>query len=312
MRLPVLRPFAAALLALTVAACRSGGDADRLRLDLERRDPGPVLRTYFGAYLGPDGGDPVAAGLLEQDGETFYVRASALRERVGSDAPPLDPDGDGTVTDDELGAFVQATYNAARGFPATLAALGADTSSAFGVTIRGVMSAAPRRVFVPLPALRDALAGYRRNGQRIVYPAGTVIWGAHGDGDGETTAMRKRADGAWDFFVYDAQGRLATTTNGAPRPLRAPTQCVGCHFGQRLFEPEKSFPGEATPGPDGPRALYTEHRDAAVVQALDEHRRRADHVLGLYGTLYATRLKAARAAGTLAPEDAALLDSLGM
>jgi hypothetical protein len=300
------------VLALALAACRSDGDAARLRLDLERRDPGPILRTYFGAYLGPDGGDPFEAGLIERDGETFYVNTDALRERLGTETTPLDPDGNGTVTDDELGAFVQATYYRARGLPVTLDALGADTSEAFAVTMRGVMSAAPRRVFVPEQALRGALAAYRQNGRRIVYPAGTVIWGAHGDRDGETTAMRKRADGSWDFFAYDAEGRLAPTTTGAPRPLKAPTQCMGCHFGQRLFEPEKSFPGAAPPGPDGPRAIYTAQRDGAVAAALDEHRRRADHVLGLYGTLYTTRLKAARAAGTLAPEDAALLDSLGL
>lgn len=280
-----LRLLAAA--ALLLAGCRAT-PPDRLRLDLERRDPEPLLRTYFGGYLGPEGGDPFAAGLLVKDGEALYVVPSVLQAAVGTAAAALDADGSGTVDGDELTAFVQATYHAARAYPATFEALGVDSAGAYALEVHGVMTAARRRVFVPQGALDSAIARHRATGA-LVYPTGTTIWGRHAAPDGETTVMRKRADGHWDFFVYDAAGRLAPRTTGAPRPLNAPTQCVGCHFGTRLFEPEKSFPADAPSGPDGPRALYTPHRDIALTRQLDEHARRSDRVLGLYATTYLAR-----------------------
>ena len=126
--------------------------------------------------------------------------------------------------------------------------------------------------------------------------------------------MRKRDDGFWDFFTYGPDGTLAAETQARPRALKTPTQCVGCHFGGRLFEPEKSFPGTASEGPHGPRALYVPEawRDAEVVRFFDEHRKRSDTVLGLYNTLFAAKLRADRRAGRLAPEDARLLESLGL
>ena len=306
------------LAALTLfAGCRSG-DAGPLRVDMGRRDPEPLLRFYLGAYLGPGGGDPFAAGIVAKDGDAFTVDPAALAAHLPDGAPALDADADGTLTGEELTAFAQATYGTARAFPATLDALRAETrySEGFRLDTRGVMSVARRHVYVPEANLRSALARYRANGERIVYPAGTVFVGEHHLADAgapdETTVMRKRADGQWDFFVYGANGRLADATHTAPRPLRSPTQCVGCHFGPRAFEPEKSFPAPAPPGPDGERAVYTDFRDEATTRFFDEHRKRSDRTLGLYATVYTARLRAARAAGTITPEDAALLGSLGM
>ena len=312
-----MRPLArSAFLLLVLAGCRTGGGADqKIRLALDPAPAESVLRYYFGSYLGADGGDPVAAGILVRDGGGWAVDVAALAPRLPDGAPLLDADHDGQATTDEFRAFVEATYNAARRPPATLGALRTDTPYDRGVRldVNGVMTAARRHVYVPEADLRRALAGYRAAGDRIVYPTGTVFVGEHhlGGAHAETTVKRKRADGYWDFFVYDADGRLATATATPPRPLRAPTQCVGCHYGRRAFAPEATFPADAPPGPDGPRVVHTAWRDPAVTAALDEHRKRADHVLGLYGTVYLSRLKAERAEGRSTPADDSLLAGAG-
>lgn len=305
---------------LLVAGCGGDGEASGLRLDLDKRHPERLVRFYLGGYAGAEGQDPFEAGLVRAEGGRLYLDPEALAEpqRAALEAAN---DGDGVIDWDEFAAFVEATYAQARQIPPTLDALRAEApyaadSAWFTVEVDGVMTSARRRVFVPMEALRSALAGYHENGERLVYPTGTVIVGEHHLGGqlAETTAMRRRADGTWDFFVYGSDGALAPATDTPPRALRAPTQCVGCHVGSRAFEPEQSFPSEAPPGPFGPRAVHVGPalRDAEVVAFFDEHRKRSDTVLGLYGTLFVSKLLADRDAGRLAPEDAALLDALGV
>ncbi len=304
-----------------LAGCTAGGDADGLRLDLDQRDPERLLRFYFGSYLGPEGGDAFEAGLLSAEGG-FRLHPDALDPRWRAALDSANADGDAALDWDELVAFFDRTYAEARSLPPTLPAFRAEVPYAAGdsawleVEIDGVMTNARRHVFVPMPSLRAALAGYHENGARLVYPIGTALVGEHrvGGALAETTVMRKRAEGFWDFFVYGKDGALAPATATAPRPLRSPTQCVGCHFGQKLFEPEKSFPAEAPPGPFGPRGLYVgpEARNAEVVAFFNEHAKRSDTALGVYGTLFVSALVADRAAGRLAAEDAALLDALGL
>ena len=310
-------------LSILVTAC--GGSPEpvdgHLRLDTERRDPERMLRFYFGSYLGPDGGDAVAAGLLAGEGQDFTLDPDALPERWRPALDAANADGDGTLDWDELSAFFESTYAEARAVPPTLDAFReavpyAADSAWFTVEIDGVMTQARRHLFVPLDALRAALSEYRAHGDRLLYPVGTAIVGEHHlDGArAETTVMQKRPDGFWDFWVYDGGGDLAAATSTPPRALRSPTQCVGCHFGSKLFEPEQSFPAEAPPGPYGPRAVHVgpAMRDAEVVAFFDEHAKRSDTVLGPYGTLFVSKLLTDRAAGRLAPEDAALLDGLGL
>lgn len=126
--------------------------------------------------------------------------------------------------------------------------------------------------------------------------------------------MRKRADEQWDFFVYGKDGLPAAQTNTPPRPLKSPVQCVGCHFGDKLFEPAESFPARARPGPHGPRQIYVDEdlRDPVVVRYFDEHRKRSDTILGLYTTLFVSRLRNQQKAGSLTAEDAALLESIDL
>jgi hypothetical protein len=326
-RLSARRVGLAALLLL--AGCAGGGSADDaaadgLRLAIDKRNPERLLRFYFGSYLGPDGGDAVEAGLISGADEDFLLHPGALDARWRPALDAANADGDGVIDWDELVDFIDRTYAEARALPPTLDALRADVPYAgaegdpawFTVEIDGVMTTARRHLFVPTAALRAALRDFRANDGRLLYPAGTTIVGEHrvGGALAETTAMRKRPDGFWDFFVYGADGALAGATDTPPRSLRSPTQCVGCHVGRKLFEPEESFPREAPPGPFGPRGVHVgaELRNAEVVAFFDEHARRSDTVLGVYNTLFVSGLLADRRAGRLAPEDAALLDGLGL
>lgn len=306
----------------SLVACTGAPNGLPVRLDKSNEET--LLRYYLGGYVTPAGGDPVAAGLLVEEGG-WAVRPERLPE--ASRAALRDADGDGAVSWEEFVAFVEATYAGARGLPPTLDALRARTPYAendpawFTVEVEGsAMTAARRRVYVPVAALRAALAGYRAAGDRLVYPEGTVIVGEHREGEGvlETTVKRRRADGFWDFAVYDAAGRLARATATPPRPLASPVQCTGCHLGRRLFDPEQRFPAPAPDGPYGTRALLVDDAVRAAADGhdlaafFDEHAKRSDGVLGLYGTLYAARLLADRDAGTAAPADRALLEELGL
>lgn len=302
---------------------------ERVPLRLDKPDAERLVRYYLGGYAAPDGADPFAAGLAEGEDDDLALRPQALDARWR--AALSDKNGDGAVGWDEFAAFVEATYDDARGLPPTLDGLrtqhgtwAADSLSRpggnpawFGFEVEGsAMTAALRRTLVPVAAVRSALDGYRAAGERLLYPAGTLIVGEHLDGGRvvETTVKRRRADGFWDFAVYDAEGRRARATSTPPRPLRSPTQCVGCHLGRRAFEPEKSFPAEAPDGPFGPRGLRVPAawRSADVAARFEEHARRSDGVLGLYATLYASKLAADRAAGAASPEDLALLGQLGL
>lgn len=311
-------------LALLIAGCGGGGPvdvatADSVPLRLDRDRPEKLLGSVLGAYVGPQGGDPFEAGLVSRDGNDLMLHPQKLSAEVRSALS--DANGDGAIDWDELAIMLEATYTRARGLPTTLDVLrrsapydqGGDDW--FTVEVDGVMTAARRRIHVPTDALRQAMAGFRQSGG-LTYPAGTVIVGEHViDGATvETTVKTRRADGYWDFAVYDGDGRLAPATSTEPRALRVPTQCTGCHLGERLFEPEKSFPGTASDGPFGPRAIHVpdEWRNREATVLFDEHASREDGVLGLYATLYAGRLLAARERGALDPADAALLESLGL
>ncbi len=328
--LPLLPPLFLSFLLpiLLFAACSPGGPAasgDRLAVDLDKSNEERLLRYYLGGYVAPGGADPAEAGLLLTDGGLALDPARLALDPARLDARYrehlTDANGDGTLDWDEFVAFVEATYYDARGLPRSLDALKAEAgfdpdSGWFAMEVDGVMTAARRRVFVPVAALRAALDGYRAAGDELHYPEGTVFIGEHlvADEVAETTVKRRRADGFWDFAVYDAEGRLAGATATEPRPLRAPEQCVGCHLGRRLFDPEKSFPAPAPDGPYGPRAVHAPSplRNAEAAAFFDEHAKRSDGVLGLYATLYVSRLIADRDEGVLAPEDAALLDALGL
>ncbi len=308
-------------LLVLVAGCASGPadvqTAESVPLKLDRAGARRLAESVLGSYAG---GPAIESGLLTGDGDDLTLHPqlipAALRSHLN------DADGNGAIGWEELSAFLAATYADGHGLPPTLAALRADAgfpeadSALFTVDVEGsVMTHARRRIHVPLAALRTALASFAA-GDGLHYPAGTLILGEHLDGDAvlETTVKRRRADGFWDFAVYDARGQRAAETSTPPRALRAPTQCTGCHLGQRLFEPERSFPATPVDGADGPRryVVADADRSAEATARFQEHARREDGVLGLYATVYSGRLIAARTAGTASPADLALLTRLGL
>ncbi|OZC02003.1 hypothetical protein [Rubricoccus marinus] len=307
-----------------LAGCGGGGavdvqTAESVPLRLDKKDPERLVRSVLGGYTAEAGADPFEAGLVsgEGDGLTLHPQklAPAIRQQLS------DADGDGAIGPDEWTDWVEATYYSARGLPATVAALreavpyASGDAAWFEVEVDGVMTAARRRLFLPVTAVRAALEAHAR-GDGLMYPAGTWIIGEHLiDGEVvETTVKHRREDGYWDFAVYDGSGALAPATSTEPRALRTPTQCTGCHLGQKLFEPEKSWPGAASDGPFGPRAYHVPDawRSPEAAALFNEHARRDDGVLGLYGTLYASQLLTDRASGAISPEDAAFLDRLGL
>lgn len=307
------------LVALAACGGAPSAPAGQLRVELDRKDPERLLRYYLGGYLAPGGADPFEAGVVLRDEGRLFVDPGAL----GEHGPALRGAAADAVLDwDEFAAFLQDTYYDARALPPTLDAFRAelpppDSAGAwFRVDVDGVMTVATRRVYVEQAALRAALQGYVANGRRLLYPVGTAFVGEHWrEGRlAEATVMRKRADGFWDYATYGPDGRLARQTQTPPRALKTPVQCVGCHFGEKLFEPEASFPGAAPDGPHGPRTLHVEAalRSPALVAFFDEHRKRSDGVLGLYNTLFVAQLQADRRAGRLPAADAALLDQLGL
>ncbi len=224
----------------------------------------------------------------------------------------------GRVAWDSLAPLLDSAYYSIRGIPSSLESLRArwPYQQWMRFDVVGPMTSARRHVFVSEEALRGALQAYHRRGQRLIYPAGTAIVGEH-HVDGmhmETTAMMRRTDGFWDFATYGEHGQLATQTLALPKALATPRQCLGCHLGTREFEPERSFPGHARAGPDGPRAYYVSEvwRDDEVTRYFDEHRKRSDTVLGVYATLYAAQLRDRRRAGALTRADSVLLGNLGL
>ncbi len=317
--------LAAGFFSLGAVGCSSSSTSASdgyLEFAIDKSNAGELLSYFFGSYVGSGGGNPFDAGILvEQDGR-YFVRPDAL----AASFPPaagetLDSDSSGVVDWDELKSFLQATYYEARGVPPTLDSLRRethyrDTATWFTVAVDGVMTTARRHIYVSRDALASALEGYVSSDEQLLYPVETTIVGEHRRGNEivEVTAMRKRGDGYWDYFVYDSTGHLATSTDTDPKRLAVPAQCAGCHFGSRLYEPEESFPGRAPPGPHGPRRIHVGEplRRPDVVRHLDEHRKRSDDVLGIYNTLFVAKLLQMRKEGTLTSAQKQLLDAVNL
>ena len=296
----------------------SNPHSNLLLLDLDREEPLPYITYYFGSFLGPDGGDPFEAGVVVEVAGQYFLDPSVFQSKFEQADLLEDVDVDGTIDWDELSPFLRRTYYDARKTPKRIEEMRArlEGQETFEVSIDGVMTTATRRIQIADKDLRAAILGYQEAQASIIYPVGTVFIADHQTGDQlfETTTMAKRVDGGWDFAVYDATGSRIDATITEPKSLAVPTQCIGCHLGKRLYEPEKSFPAKARPGPSGLRRVHWEKQmpDADLVRYFDEHRKRSDGILGPYATLYTSLILERRAQGGLTQKDRDVLKSLGL
>jgi hypothetical protein len=299
------------------------GDEHFIQLKLDRHGSDELVGYYMSGLLAPEDEGPFASRLVVKESGDYFVDVDRLARADSQSAASLEALAGNSRSVDwtAFQEFVSDTYFRVRDIPATRQDLYTQEGFVPGdpgwmsLETVGVMSTRRRRVFVKMDAVLHALRSYRENEDRIMYPEGTVFIGEHMDGEAvsETTVMWK-SNSQWDFFAYDEQGRLADSTKALPRSRRVPTQCFGCHFGNKLYEPERSFPALAPDGPHGPRAVYVDEslRDPDVVRYFDEHRQRADGVLGLYVTILVSELRSRRTAGALDASTAELLTSLGL
>lgn len=281
---------------LAVMGC--GGGTDGVRLDLDTRDAGQMVAFYTGVFGG-------GAEILHADGTLDLDAAEALDGDFGRRLRAVSADG--RVDRDEFLEAVTGPYARAAGLPASLDelrarwAVGDDSSAWFTHEVSGSMTRFRRRLHIHHDAVQGALSKRLLEGAALTYEPGTVVIGEHLD-QGlvvETTVMLRRPDGFWTFGAYGADGARVDRIEGDPDALRVPADCFGCHYGTRQFEPERSFPGLARPGPHGERAVDVpmSWRNAEVTALLQEHARRSDGLLGLYGTLYLSRLLETDAGG---------------
>ena len=209
------------------------------------------------------------------------------------------------------------TYYHARNLPVNLSEFSDRwvIDNAITFEVHGPVTNYLRRITLSESALQSAIWNFYENGEKIRYAVGTAIRAEHLRGTRvvETTAMVRRSDGFWDFATYDSNRKLLLShTLPNVRALATPTQCAGCHFGNKGFEPEQSWPQEPAKAPGDVRKWYTGPRDIEVAEFFSEHFRRSDTLLGLYATAYISNLRAQRAAGTLDSSAVALLNHLGL
>ena len=302
-----------ALGVVCVGCAPPSDDSDMAILRFESRQPERMAAFFLGAY-----GTPleVASALssegplaLRLDSLSLFAPklASAARLRVEN----------GVLTREGFASAIAETYRASADVPATrdqlwdLVGERPESGSIDWLTyeVSGSMTRFRRRIHLRRKAVQEALGQFARGGE-LSYSNGTVVVGEHLDGGvvRETTAMIRREDGYWSFVAFDESGAPMDSIDGTPDRLGVPGDCFGCHYGTRQFEPERSFPGQARPGPAGPRSVHVpdSFRDAAVVQVLQEHARRSDGLLGLPATLYVAGLKRGEPADSL---DRAILEA---
>ena len=303
--------FFCAITIFLISSCQQSNNSNLVPVQLDRPRAERLLNFYFGSYTASKGISPTEAGLLHIEGEDIFVSQQSL-DQLGLSAQLEDINGDQVINWDELEPFLLSTYYEARKFPSTLETLYAQTgtphpdSGWMDIELDGMMVSARRQIFVQEEDVQQALLAYRENKNQLLYPTGTIFIGHHYNKGElvETTISQKRNDQFWDFFIYDQEGRLTPNTVTGPKELLAPTRCVGCHVGTKLFEPEVSFPNGAPDGPFGQRGIYVEEeaRNSEIATHLDEHAKRSDTVLGLYATVYASRLQSKLDAGEILTE----------
>jgi len=310
-----------------IAGCSSPQVEDisgAIPIRLERGDPERLLRFYVGSYVGETGGDPVLAGVLEERENSWFLRHPSFWQEVDTSLQQLYRDGLSAeeISKDLMDSFLMSSYYFARRAPQAIEVwrenLGDWTSLEkwLSIDVKGSMSPFPRRVAIKRSAVLSALNQVEEIESPILYPVGTAVIGEHFSNGFvvETTIMQKRSDGFWDFFAYDDEGQLVDRVQKQPDDMMVPIRCTGCHFGTRQYEPERSFPARVEDGPDGPRFIEVAEglRNASIVSTLQEHAKRSDNLLGLYGTIYLSEIAQRISRGEATSEEIGLAFKFGI
>jgi len=278
--------FLAASFAWALAGCT---DTSPVEIDLGRSDPDRILSYYFSIYTGAD---PFETKLIYKGNGNYYID----KENLSGNLEGFNKYTDDEIIDwDELKEELESSYYEKTSAPKTLDKLMESVfEETFDLEVHGVMSEAKRKISVTKNSLHFALGNFKDAGERLIYPLNTTFVASHLEDEEvvETTVMRKVSLENWVYWVYDGEGELNGKTVTEPRQLNSPTQCIGCHMGQKAFEPEASFPEKLEEKEKRRRQIYVsdEIRKSSPVDVFDEHMKRDDSVLGLYASIYLGQL----------------------
>lgn len=268
-----------------------------VRIPLEGSQ-GKTIASFYAGMIKEDG----APELVQEDSLGVSIRIAPLRAVSPKLGLVLDEirSGKEQLDRSEWGRFIQAIVEETNPLPKTLQELFPEGPPPFfphhyfQLKVYGAMTSLLREVYVPVSALEEGLLKYWDRGGVLQYPAGTVIAAYHKTNEGSTleiTVKKRRRDGFWDFGIYDSAGWRVHQTSSPPTSYSAPVQCMGCHLGSMPYEPEDSFiTGEVGKTEGEFLVLRSGMRNENVVMLLDEHNRRSDRVLGVYGTVYLTSI----------------------
>lgn len=176
-----------------------------------------------------------------------------------------------------------------------------------------------RVLYINKDRVADALASYFDNGDRVIYPPGTLIVAeqlAPDDSYHEAEVMFKRPDGHWTFLIYDHEGQLQKRTkflNPKRAQFQAPKTCSGCHSLERISASDRfglgrvtqffdELPNRVPQIGDHTDNIYLTNKEA-YMELTESVARAKDSVFGIYGTFLLSELAEKQKAGKLTPND---------
>ena len=248
--------------------------------------------------------------------------APELAEALRRQATKNDPDDE--LSEDELDEYVNEVYYAWRAPYKDLDELlkahpYRKNPDWMRIAVDSRVSMTIRVLYIDKDRVADALASYFDNGDRVIYPPGTLIVAeqlAPDDTYHEAEVMFKRPDGHWTFLIYDREGELQKQTKFLdPKrfQFRAPKTCTGCHSIERISASDRFGLGRVTQFFDElPNRVpqIGDHTDniyfanqKAYMELTESVAREKDSVFGIYGTFLLSELAEKQKAGTLSASD---------
>lgn len=187
------------------------------------------------------------------------------------------------------------------------------------VVVQSRVTLGQRAIHIDKDRIADALAAYFDNGDRVIFPPGTLIVAerlAPDESYHEAEVMFKRPDGHWTFSIYDHEGLLQKRTkplNPKSFRFRAPKTCTGCHSLERISASDRFGMGRVTQFFDElPNRVpqIGDHTDniyltnkMAFMELTESMARVKDSVFGTYGTFLLSELAEKQKSGKLTAND---------